>query len=257
MSIGNIVRSALSNFLDNLTGTGGEISVSIGSVTLPVTPEEVSVQVANKNSTIDINNAGEYNMIGKTGLKSISLSSFFPAKEYYWVSDSPQPWDYVDQIEEMRTSGKAVTLKISGTSISFDALIESFEYGVKDGSGDVYFTIALKEYRLPEVIPAKLDEKTGLKKRKLSYLQKAGIGLAKRVLRGESPMHAITGAISDGGLNAKQKNYLQAYKAVSKQGGLEPGDVLAIAAGQLTKNGKKIVYDSSSSTSSGSEGELV
>ena len=119
---------------------------------------------------------------------------------------------------------------------------------------DEYFTIALKEYRLPEVIPAKLDEKTGLKKRKLSYLQKAGIGLAKRVLRGESPMHAITGAISDGGLNAKQKNYLQVYKAVSKQGGLEPGDVLTIAAGQIARNGKKIP---AATSSSGSEGELV
>ena len=87
--IGNIAKSALGNFLDNLDGSGGgDISVSIGSVTLPVAPEEFSVQVSNKNSTIDINNAGEYNMIGKTGLKSVSISSFFPAQEYYWVSDS-------------------------------------------------------------------------------------------------------------------------------------------------------------------------
>ena len=37
--IGNIAKSALGNFLDNLDGSGGgDISVSIGSVTLPVAP---------------------------------------------------------------------------------------------------------------------------------------------------------------------------------------------------------------------------
>ena len=258
--IGNIAKSALGNFLDNFDGSGGgDISVSIGSVTLPVAPEEFSVQVSNKNSTIDINNAGEYNMIGKTGLKSVSISSFFPAQEYYWVSDSPDAWGYVDKIEEMRTSEKAVTFKISGTSISFDCLIESFQYGVKDGSGDVYFTINLKEYRLPEVTPAKVDEKTGLKKRKMSFLQRAGVSMAKRMLRGESTLHAITGAIGDGGLSAKQHNYLDAFRAVTKQGGLKPGDIITVAAGQIAKNGTNIFGSKkkSVSKSSGSEGELV
>lgn len=237
---GRLIRGALSNALDRfLGGAGSDISIKIGSVTLPVLPESFNVQVAQKNGTVTINNAGEYSMIGKTGLKSVTISSFFPAQDYTFAQ-SVEPYEYVDKIEAMRTGGKAVTFTIDSTSISFDVLIDSFEYGEKDGTGDVYYTVNLREYRLPEVVPPKLDETTGLKKQKLSYLQRTGLNMAKRVLRGESPIHAISGALGEGGLDSKQQGYLTAFKCVAKQGGLQPGDLIQFMGDKIKVNDKTI-----------------
>ena len=244
----NIGKSYLNSRINSLLGEGegGEISYTLSAngteVVLPVDMESYECRVGNNNETINIINAGEYLMKGKTGLKSISLSSFFPAQEYNFAHYGGNPWGVADTIEEWRKNNETVDFSISGTSVEFKCLIESFTVGEKDGSGDVYYTIELKEFREIGVDPKKKDDVTELNERpKLSFLERAGLNLAKNVLNGQPPTTAIANALGNSGLTKKQKGYLAIAKAVTKKGGLSTGDAIGFnKKGEFQVNGVPI-----------------
>lgn len=119
---------------------------------LPVPPSNYSIDNKNINSVININEIGEVNMIGKSGLREISIDSFFPNREYYFCKTTPlAPYDYINMILKWKQSQKPIRLIITDTPINIAAAIESFEYGEKDGTGDVYYSLGLKEYRFVNV----------------------------------------------------------------------------------------------------------
>lgn len=134
----------------------------IEKIQLPVPPAEFYITKENNNEVVNIQTLGEINLIGKSKLASISLSSFFPAKEYPFVQtrDLLKPYDYVKLIESFRTSGKPIRLLITDTDINDFFTIESFEYGEKDGSGDVYFTIAFKQYKTVTIATQTIVKRT-------------------------------------------------------------------------------------------------
>ena len=244
----NLGRSYLNSRINGLLGEsgGGEINYTLTAngqeVVLPVDMESYECRVGNNNETVNIINAGEYLMKGKTGLKSISLSSFFPAQEYDFAHYGGNPWGVSDTIEEWRRNNETVEFSISGTSIEFKCLIDSFTVGEKDGSGDVYYTLELREYREIGADPKQKDKVTELNERpKLTAVERTGLVLAKNVLNGQPPTTAIANALGNSGLNKKQKGYLAITKAVTKNGGLRDGDAIGFnRKGQFQVNGVPI-----------------
>lgn len=244
----NLAGSYLNSRINSLLGEigGGEISYTLTAggteVVLPVDMESYECRVGNKNEVVDIINAGEYLMKGKTGLKRIALSSFFPAQEYDFAHYGGNPWGVADTIEEWRASNETVDFSISGTSIEFKCLIDSFLLSEKDGSGDVFYTLELHEFREIGADPARVEKVTGLNERsKLSFLEKAGMNLAKNVLSGQPPTTAIANALGNSGLTQKQRGYLSIAKAVTKQGGLRSGDGIGFnKRGEFMVNGTPI-----------------
>ena len=117
-------------------------------IQLPVKPSEFSVSVANKNTVVNVIQLGDINLMGKTGLREISLSSFFPAKDYNFSNNSgrKEPLTYVDKIEAWRHSGEPIRVIITGV-LNMECTIESFVYGERDATGDIYYTAHLKEYK--------------------------------------------------------------------------------------------------------------
>lgn len=117
---------------------------------LPVPPQEFTIAQGNNNQVVTVEKAGELIFIGKPKLASITLSSFFPNQKYPFCiyNDFPKPYDCVSLIEDWRINGIALILDVSNSRLSLTCCIEEFSYGEKDGSGDVYFTLMLKEYRL-------------------------------------------------------------------------------------------------------------
>lgn len=117
-------------------------------VQLPVLPSSFEVGVGNINKRVNISEIGEINLIGKSGLKEMTIESFFPANEYDFLvtSDIMKPYEYVEMIEGWRTSQKPIRVIITGTPINFAMVIENFTYKEQDGTGDVYFSIELAEY---------------------------------------------------------------------------------------------------------------
>jgi hypothetical protein len=114
---------------------------------LPVTPSSFEVAVSHKNTVVSIIQLGEINLLGKTGLKSISLSCFFPAQDYNFSKDDREdPEWYVNKLEKWRNSNTLIRFIISDV-INIQCTIESFSWGMQDGTKDIYYTINLKEYR--------------------------------------------------------------------------------------------------------------
>jgi len=115
---------------------------------LPVKPSEFNVTVAHRNTVVNVIQLGDINLMGKTGLREIALSSFFPDKDYHFSNNfgRKQPIAYVNQLEGWRKSGKPIRVIITDL-LNMEATIESFAWGERDATGDIYYTLALKEYK--------------------------------------------------------------------------------------------------------------
>lgn len=118
-------------------------------IRFPVLPSEYSIQGSRGIETVNINAIGEVDLGGMRGLRTVSFSSFFPKHydaSYCEFRGIKNPQRYVKQIEQMMNGG-IVKLIITGTAINFPCRISSFEWGEDDGTGDIRFSIALKEHR--------------------------------------------------------------------------------------------------------------
>ena len=113
---------------------------------LPVKPSDYTVSVSHKNTVVNVIQVGDVNLIGNTGLREISLKSFFPAKDYNFSNNAgrKQPLTYVEKIESWRKSGTPIRVIITGT-LNMEATVESFVWGEQDATGDIYYTCNLKE----------------------------------------------------------------------------------------------------------------
>lgn len=130
-------------------------------VRIPVLPAEYTVTSEQENTSVTVCNLGEVNLLGKQKLRSISFSSFFPQSydEGYCDCSCDKPQKMVERIEKMKRAGK-VKLTITGTGINMYATIESFEWGENDGTGDISYTISLKEYRIVSIPSSTLAKET-------------------------------------------------------------------------------------------------
>lgn len=137
---------------------------------IPVLPPSYEVEVSNKNQVVNINELGDINLIGKSGLKHMTVSSFFPNQDYPYVTTQNRhdPHVYVESIEKWRLSGKPIRLIITETPINLAMSIDSFSYREQDGSGDIYYDLELSEYKFTNIKQSKKEYedpiKTGSKK---------------------------------------------------------------------------------------------
>lgn len=120
-------------------------------VRIPVLPPEYKVTSTQQNTTVNVIGLGDVTLKGKRGLQEVTFTSFFPRRydsSYCDFSNIKSPKQYVRDIEKMKRAG-SVKLIITGTPINFRCTIESFEWGEEDGTGDIAYTLTLKEYRAP------------------------------------------------------------------------------------------------------------
>lgn len=139
------------------------------AIQLPILPPPFDVVIGNGHQTVNVQTKGEVSILGKKGLKSFDLPSFFPAQDYPFAAypKDREPHDYIDKINGWLENPVQVT--ITDTDINEEYLITSFTYGEPDGSGDVSFTLSFQEYRkptytkpkkeLPSKPPATIDKK--------------------------------------------------------------------------------------------------
>jgi nucleoid-associated protein YgaU len=115
---------------------------------IPVLPSSYSVKTSQVNTVQNINALGDINLLGKRGLDELSWSAFFPKyfdRGYCEYSGFPSPDACVKRIKRMERGG---TVKVTITGkLTQEMTIESFEYGESDGTGDISYSITLKEYR--------------------------------------------------------------------------------------------------------------
>lgn len=119
------------------------------AIQLPILPPSFSIGVENGHQTVNVQTKGEVVILGKKGLKTLELSSFFPNADYPFAAYAKDrdPYEYVKKLEAWQEEPIRVT--ITETNINLRFIMQSFSYGEPDGTGDVEYTISLKEYRKP------------------------------------------------------------------------------------------------------------
>lgn len=119
-----------------------------GSLILPVTPESFEVGAGIKVETVNIHALGDIRIAGYPTLDSINISGFLPARQYsFAITDDVQPYAIVAQFKAWSASRAVVRFLVTGTDVNLPVLVETIRYGERDGSGDVYYTLTLAEYR--------------------------------------------------------------------------------------------------------------
>nr|DAE68317.1 MAG TPA: tail assembly protein [Caudoviricetes sp.] len=124
------------------------------AVRLPVIPSEFERVIDANYDTERVMKLGDIAIFNGNGLAQLSLSSFFPNKEYSFneYSNVPKPYDMVRYFKEWKNKSTVVRVILTGTDINQEMYITNFAYGERDGTGDVYYTMDLLEYR-PIIVP--------------------------------------------------------------------------------------------------------
>lgn len=116
-------------------------------VRIPVLPSSYTITSEQDNTSVTVCNLGEVTLCGKRKLQQVSFSSFFPMHydASYCDVRSKSPISMVNKIEAMKQAG-SVKLIITGI-LAMKVTIESFEWGENDRTGDIAYTLTMKEYR--------------------------------------------------------------------------------------------------------------
>lgn len=140
-------------------------------IRFPILPSSFKVATSQQNTSETVHRKGEVNLLGEKTLETIEISSFFPAQEYsfcQYKGFNTNPYYYVEKIKGWKEQKITPQFIITGNAnINMTMSIESFEYGEDDGTGDVAFTMNLKEYVVVSysVPPKKTSNGTTVKKK--------------------------------------------------------------------------------------------
>lgn len=115
---------------------------------LPVLPSEYTIKKPQGGAAVETVTGTELNLIGVPKLKSISISSFFPIRDYPYLRDtSMKGWDYIYKIDTWILQKLPIRLIITGTPINMPVRVTNFEYTIKT-DGDLWYTLDLEEFNL-------------------------------------------------------------------------------------------------------------
>lgn len=127
-------------------------------IQLPIVPSEFFIDSPQQNETFNTITQGDIKLIGNRGIKTLSFDSFFPVKDYPFTRDkSYSGWEYVEIIESWIDRRIPIRLIISNTPINMAVTIENFYYGIRDGSGDIYYTLSLSEFKFIQLQTKKVE----------------------------------------------------------------------------------------------------
>lgn len=120
-------------------------------IVLPVTPSGYTLSHGQRVETVNIHQAGDAVFSGYGALASVSIDCLFPAHPYVFtavsVGESPDPYAYVERFVRIIDQGYVMRFVVSGSTVNLLCLLEDISYGEMDGTGDVYATLTLREYR--------------------------------------------------------------------------------------------------------------
>ena len=116
---------------------------------LPIIPEALEVSFPHNNEVFSTVDGGDINLIGRPGLKSISLNSWFPSKEYSFAK-SPvlmsEGKEFFVKYKRIREPIRVVIINKNGYTFHNELyVIEEFTFGY-DRAGDMTYTVNLKQF---------------------------------------------------------------------------------------------------------------
>ena len=131
--------------------------------TLPVPPSSWEIEGSNNVGSTSVMNFGEMNNGSQPNLKTTSISSFFPIKNLGFIpsSEFKDQYKYIEAFDKAREKGTVIEYQITHTNVYMNCIITSFKYGESDYSGDINYSLDLKEDKSIELVnnDGKVDAK--------------------------------------------------------------------------------------------------
>ena len=130
---------------------------------LPVPPSSWEIEGSNNVGSTSVINFGEMYNGSQPNLRTTSISSFFPIKNLGFISSSKfkDRYEYIEAFDEAREKGTVIEYQITDTNVYMNCVITSFKYGEDDYTGDIKYTLDLKEDKSIELVnkDGKVDAK--------------------------------------------------------------------------------------------------
>ena len=118
--------------------------------TFAVIPANITVSRPNVNRTVSLAMGGQLNLWGGRGLREVRLDTFLP-RESSPFFDGRSPDTILSLLKSWQDSGDPIRLIISGTDINDAFLIEDASQSFREGDGDVWLSLRLREYKFQNV----------------------------------------------------------------------------------------------------------
>ncbi|NMM52156.1 hypothetical protein [Paenibacillus aquistagni] len=119
------------------------------TLTLPIIPPDFQFSIPRKNEEFETIGQGTLNLIGLRGLKTLSISSFFPLKTYRFAKHKKDGWSCVRFFNKWANKRLPIRIIVtdnkSNEIVNMACTVESFTYGL-DRAGDIAYTLDLKEF---------------------------------------------------------------------------------------------------------------
>ncbi|MEG2852470.1 MAG: LysM domain-containing protein [Hydrogenoanaerobacterium sp.] len=119
---------------------------------LPVTPESFALCFAVRSETINIYAVGDADVAGQPLLDAPKLNFILTAQDYPFANAEYSPYEYIAIFKKWVRRKTVLRYIVPDTDINLPVRITSIDFGEKDGTNDVYGTIAMREHRTLEAV---------------------------------------------------------------------------------------------------------
>lgn len=118
-------------------------------IRLPVIPSSLEINEPWNNEEFETIGQGTLRLIGLRGLRTLSIESFFPLKEYPFAKDHRNGWEYVQFFRKWRDKRVPIriiiTLDDGSEMLNMPVVVDDFTYGL-DNAGDIPYSLSLTEF---------------------------------------------------------------------------------------------------------------
>ena len=117
---------------------------------LPVTPARYTWRHPARLETVRLDQLGEATLYGGCAMGDVTLEDvLLPAQAYPFLVPGGRaaPYEYLEALETWCDQGSKLQWMVSGTPINASVLIGEIAQGERDGTNDVYITLALRQWQ--------------------------------------------------------------------------------------------------------------
>jgi len=136
--------------LYNKGGYGGAYEFWLDNLLLPITPSKMKVNIKNRNTTVDLVNGDEINILRKPGLTEIEFEFRLPASGYYYLNSLYTPAMVLKRLEKMKNRMRTSLRTYSDNALKTDFLAPVIFRVITNDNRIGYYTkgVSIEDYSI-------------------------------------------------------------------------------------------------------------